>query len=102
MVPGGNISYHAEGNPKKRNIYKSKRLLRVFDNTCELCLVRDDTYFLQTSRYIHFNPVKAHMVNNPEDYGWSSYRTMLGISDDKLTARDRTLSYFKGKDVYGY
>ena len=51
---------------------------------------------------IHLNPVKAHMVNNPEDYGWSSYRSMLGISDDKLTARDRTLSYFKGKDVYGY
>ena len=74
----------------------------LFEGRYKSCLVRDDTYFLQTSRYIHLNPVKAHMVNNPEDYGWSSYRTMLGISDDKLTARDRTLSYFKGKDVYGY
>ena len=74
----------------------------VFDSRYVSCLIEDGRYFLEVSRYIHLNPVKAHMVNNPEDYGWSSYRTMLGISDDKLTARDRTLSYFKGKDVYGY
>lgn len=36
-------------------------------------------YFLQTSRYIHLNPVKARMAAHPEDYRWSSYRTVLGM-----------------------
>ena len=34
--------------------------------------VEDDTYFLTVLRYIHQNPVKAGLVNNTEDYKWSS------------------------------
>ena len=43
---------------------------------------------------------RKEIFTNQNDY--YVFLTMLGISDDKLTARDRTLSYFKGKDVYGY
>lgn len=31
----------------------------LFENRYKSCLVKDDGYFLQTSRYIHLNPVKA-------------------------------------------
>lgn len=58
--------------------------------------------FLQTSRYIHLNPVKARMAAHPEDYRWSSYRTVLGMSDDRITEREKTLGYFKGKSVHRY
>ena len=64
--------------------------------------VKDDAYFLQTSRYIHLNPVKAHMVAHPEDYIWSSYRTILGMTDDRMTERDRTLNYFKSPETKRY
>lgn len=61
----------------------------VFEGRYRSSLVETDRYFLQTSRYIHLNPVKARMVANPEDYPWSSYRTMLGMGDDRLTERDK-------------
>lgn len=66
----------------------------LFEGRYKACLVEDDAYFLQTSRYIHLNPVKAKLVEHPEDYPWSSYRTMLGISDDKMTDTNRTWGYF--------
>ena len=47
--------------------------------------VEVDEYFLSVVRYIHQNPVKAHMVNNIEDYPWSSYKEYafneIGIAD---------------------
>ena len=51
----------------------------LFEGRYKSCLVQDDAYFLQTSRYIHLNPAKAGMVAHPEDYQWSSYRTMITI-----------------------
>ena len=52
--------------------------------------MKEDAYFLQTSRYIHLNPVKAQMTNYPEDYPWSSYQTMIGLSDDRITEKNHS------------
>ena len=38
------------------------------------CLVASRTYLLLCYRYIELNPVRAGLVNIPEDYEWSSYR----------------------------
>ena len=32
------------------------------------------TYFCELSRYVHLNPVRAGIVEKPEDWEWSSYR----------------------------
>lgn len=40
-------------------------------------LIEEDSYRLIVSRYIHLNPVKASIVNNPLDYKWSSYPAYL-------------------------
>lgn len=74
----------------------------LFEGRYKACLVKDDGYFLQSSRYIHLNPVKAGIVEYPEDYPWSSYRTMLGMNDDKMTDIRRTLAYFRGNAVMRY
>ena len=74
----------------------------LFENRYKSCLVKEDAYFLQTSRYIHLNPVKARMAAHPEDYKWSSYRTMIALRDDKITERDKTLAYFKDHSVFLY
>jgi hypothetical protein len=37
-------------------------------------LVEEEGYFLEISRYIHLNPVRAKIVDRPEAYRWSSYR----------------------------
>ena len=42
------------------------------------------------------------MVKHPENYKWSSYRAMIALQDDKITERNRTLSYFKNQDILRY
>ena len=39
----------------------------TFEGRYKSCLVWDDAYFLQTSWYIHLNPVKAGIITRPEE-----------------------------------
>jgi len=49
-------------------------------------LVDNERYLLICQRYIELNPVRAGMVEAPEDYPWSSYRAnALGADDPLLT-----------------
>ena len=48
------------------------------------CLVLDEQYFLACQRYIELNPVRARMVEKPEDYPWSSYRANAFGQDSPL------------------
>lgn len=50
------------------------------------CLVQDEAYLLMVMRYIELNPVRAAMVEAPEDYRWSSVHTHLGQARDPLVA----------------
>ncbi|MBN2689684.1 MAG: transposase [Gammaproteobacteria bacterium] len=45
----------------------------LFRGRYKAILVEEDAYLLQVSRYIHLNPVAAKMVNNPEEFRWSSF-----------------------------
>ena len=45
----------------------------LFDSRYGSGLIEDERYFLEVSRYIHLNPVKAQMVSTPMDYEYSSY-----------------------------
>ena len=74
----------------------------LMSNHVHLLIETGDEYFLQTSRYIHLNPVKAKMVCHAEDYKWSSYRTIINMKDDGITTTAKTLGYFKVKGEIGY
>ena len=45
----------------------------LFEGRYTACLIDNERYFLEVSRYIHLNPVKAQMVDNPLEYEYSSY-----------------------------
>ncbi len=53
----------------------------LFENRYNAYLIETETYFLEVSRYIHLNPVKAHMVSKPIEYEYSSYRKFLAVKD---------------------
>ncbi|MCD7745236.1 MAG: transposase [Lachnospiraceae bacterium] len=74
----------------------------LFQGRYRSCLVEDDAYFLQTSRYIHLNPVKAKMVDHPEDYEWSSYQALIGMRDRPCVTLERIWSYFKKPQGQAY
>ncbi len=64
----------------------------VFDSRYTSCLIEDDRYFLEVSRYIHLNPVKAQMVREPLAYEFSSYGLFVGNDKDGEGARETKCS----------
>ncbi len=65
------LSYAASYN------MKYKLTGHLFENRYVGQLIEDEIYFLEVSRYIHLNPVKAQMVRGPLDYEYSSYGAFL-------------------------
>ncbi|EOR20126.1 hypothetical protein SDC9_71254 [bioreactor metagenome] len=61
-------------------------------------LIENDIQMLETSRYIHLNPVRAKMVKNPAEYIWSSYNMFIGNKKEKIIDSSFILNYFKYKD----
>ncbi len=59
----------------------------VFESRYTACLIEDDRYFLEVSRYIHLNPVKAMMVREPLAYEYSSYG--MFVNSDGMKARNQ-------------
>ena len=67
----------------------------LFQGRYKAEIIENDAYNLQTSRYIHLNPVKAKMVEFPIDYKWSSYGAYMGKVKSEIIADEKILSYFK-------
>ena len=74
----------------------------VFDSRYASSLVEDGIYFLEVSRYIHLNPVRAGMVRAPLDYPYSSYGRMLSGENCDLLDRKEVLDYFSGNQAEQY
>lgn len=74
----------------------------VFQGRYKGILIENPNYFLATGRYIHLNPVKAHMVQRPEDYEFSSYRYYLSGEANEILDQDKTLSFFQDSDPLEY
>ena len=47
-------------------------------------LIQTERYLLACMAYIDLNPVRAHMVIQPDDYIWSSYSHYVGRRNDRL------------------
>lgn len=45
----------------------------LWEGRYKSCLVQNERYLLEVYRYIEQNPVRAGLVEKPEDYRWSSY-----------------------------
>ncbi len=60
--------------------------------------IETDAQMLEASRYIHLNPVKANMVEKPEEYQWSSYSMYIGERKEKIICSDKILCYYKEAD----
>ncbi len=51
-----------------------KRTGTLWEGRFKSCLTQSENYVLACYRYIELNPVRAAMVQHPNDYPWSSYR----------------------------
>jgi putative transposase len=60
--------------------WRHNRVGHVFQARFNAQIVQDGGYLANVCRYIVLNPVRARMVAAPEDWPWSSYRAMTGLS----------------------
>jgi len=74
----------------------------LFEKRYTSCLVTDDVYLLEVSRYIHLNPVKAQMVRSAIDYAYSSYRCYLDEVDLPFLNKTKILEHFADNDKEKY
>lgn len=51
----------------------------LFQGRFKAFLIDKEAYFAEVLRYVVLNPVRAKMVERPEDYKWSSYRATGGL-----------------------
>lgn len=70
--------------------WKYERSGHVFQDRFKSECVENDAYLLTVIRYIHMNPVKAGIVNNPEEYPWSSCATYYKNEKQAVCGVDTT------------
>jgi putative transposase len=70
-----------------------KRSGTLWEGRFKSCLVDSSNYLLLCYRYIELNPVRAGMVNYPEEYKWSSYHAnVLEVESDLRTPHSEYLN----------
>ncbi len=73
--------------------WRQNRVGHLFQGRYKAILVDADEYLLQLTSYIHLNPIRARLVNDPVDYLWSSHRAY---------ADKEFLPWLRTKPVLGY
>jgi REP element-mobilizing transposase RayT len=79
---------------------KYQRTGHVFQDRFKSECIEDDSYLMTVVRYVHRNPVKALVVNKPEEYIWSSCRVYYGATENPpgLTQVSLVLDLFANQE----
>lgn len=60
---------------------RQRRTGSLWESRYKVSPIDTDRYLLQCCRYVELNPVKARMVQSPEEYQWSSYRARIELEE---------------------
>jgi putative transposase len=108
-TPKANISQTMQNINTSYTVYINKKYGRsghLFQGRFKGIIVDKDEYLVTLSRYIHLNPVRAGIVQKPEEYRWTSYRFYIGKSNrETLADTGDTLARYsekKGEAVRAY
>jgi len=74
--------------------WRYNRSGHVFQGRFKAVMVDADEYLLELAAYIHLNPVRACMTDQPGSYPWSSHRAYLGKETLPWLQTDFILSQF--------
>ena len=73
---------------------KHDRAGHLFQGRYKAILVEKDEYAKELSRYVHLNPVRAGIVELPDEYEWSSYLSYIG--------KRKSLEWLYTDFIHGY
>lgn len=74
---------------------RHKRVGHLFQGRYKAFIADKESYLLEINRYIHLNPVRASIVQRPENYKWSSYRAYIGAGDGITDTEDTLYAFAK-------
>jgi len=77
----------------------------VFQDRYKASLIDSPKYFLEASRYIHLNPLRAGLVEHPMDYKWSSFPAFVTSAKDPHVITEKILSHVpepRRKNYFNY
>ena len=80
-TPDGNISQgmrQLNGTYTQLFNFSNKRVGHLFQGRYKAILIQKDRHLLEVCRYVVLNPVRARVVEKPEDWKWSSYMATTG------------------------
>ena len=78
---------------------RHKRYGHLFQNRYKSIICEDDPYFLELTRYIHLNPLRAGIVKNMirlNVYPWAGHAAIMGRVKRTWQDTGAVLSYFEG------
>jgi putative transposase len=65
-----------------------RRTGSLWEGRFKLSPIETSEYLLQCCRYVDLNPVKARVVNEPDEYRWSSFRSKTGREPSGILDKD--------------
>jgi len=89
------IMHHINSSYTTYTNVKRKRSGHLFQGRYKAIVVEKDNYLLELSRYLHLNPVRAKIVEKPEDYPYSSYSSYISPHCEALVTRSVILEMFR-------
>ncbi|MCK4851560.1 MAG: transposase [Candidatus Omnitrophica bacterium] len=78
FMHGVNMSYAQYYN------YRYNKCGHLWQDRYKNHVITKNSYIYNCINYIEYNPVRAKIVDKPEDYKWSSYRGRNGFANDIL------------------
>ncbi|MFZ3589037.1 REP-associated tyrosine transposase [Bacillus sp. DJP31] len=72
----------------------------VFQGRYGSKMIDSQKYFVDANRYIHLNPVKAELVENPSEYEWGSYQYYVNGNPPPYLNTTKTISLFPSLSSY--
>jgi putative transposase len=109
QTPLGNLSRvmrHVNGVYTQRYNRRQKIDGSLFRGRYKSVLVEEDNHLIELLRYIHRNPVRAHICKSASDYPWSSHHAYVSTSQkSEWLSTDFLLSMFSetpGKAIREY
>jgi putative transposase len=80
---------------------RHRRHGHVFQNRYKSIVVEEDAYFKELVRYIHLNPLRAHMIgsfNALNRYPWCGHAVIVGRLSNDWQDKTYVLRWFGGKE----
>ena len=86
--------HHINGSFTTYTNVKRKRSGHLFQGRFKSIVIDKDGYLLELSRYLHLNPLRAKIVEKPEEYQYSSYVAYITAQGEEIVTRSNILGMF--------